>query len=57
MPEIADAVAGENVLRVVKEIRGQSRTLDNLVREGHIAMVGEMYDVVIRDIEWLVEDR
>jgi carbonic anhydrase/SulP family sulfate permease len=44
MPESADAVASENVLRVVKEIRRQSSALDNLVRERRTAMVGAMYD-------------
>ncbi len=53
---IVDAVARENVLRVVKEIRRQSRTLDGLVRERRIAIVGAMYDVVTGDIEFLAED-
>jgi carbonic anhydrase len=53
---IVDAVARENVLRVVKVIRAQSRTLDSLVREQRIAIVGMMYDVVTGGIEFLVED-
>lgn len=53
---IADAVARENVLRVVKALRQQSRTLDNLVRERHIAIVGAMYDITTGEIEFLVED-
>ncbi len=53
---IVDAVARENVLRVVQEIRRQSRTLDGLVRERRIAIVGAMYDVVTGGIEFLVED-
>lgn len=53
---IVDAVARENVLRVVKEIRRQSRTLDGLVRERRMAIVGAMYDVVTGDIEFLAED-
>ncbi len=56
MVEIVDAVARKNVLRVVKEMRSHSRTLDNLVRERRIAIVGAMYDVVTGDIEFLVED-
>lgn len=53
---IVDAVARENVLRVVKEIRRQSRTLDGLVRERRIAIVGAMYDVMTGNIEFLTED-
>jgi carbonic anhydrase len=52
----ADAVARRNVLRVVEQMREQSRTLDGLVREGRIAIVGAMYDVVTGDIEFLAED-
>lgn len=51
-----DAVARQNVLRVVKEIRRQSLTLDNLVREKRIAVVGALYDVVSGSIEFLGAD-
>ena len=51
-----DTVARRNVLRVVEQMREQSRTLDGLVREGRIAVVGAMYDVVTGDIEFLAED-
>ncbi|CUS39313.1 Sulfate permease-like transporter, MFS superfamily [Candidatus Nitrospira nitrosa] len=53
---IADAVARENVLRVVKELRQQSRTIDNLVCERRIAIIGAMYDISTGGIEFLVED-
>lgn len=53
---IADAVARGNVLRVVKELRRQSQTLDNLVRDQRIAIVGAMYDIATGGIEFLVED-
>ncbi|WP_413933964.1 bifunctional SulP family inorganic anion transporter/carbonic anhydrase [Nitrospira sp. BLG_1] len=53
---IADAVARENVLRVVKAVRQQSWTLDTLVRERRIAIVGAMYDIPTGDIEFVVED-
>lgn len=53
---IVGAVARENVLRVVKEIRRQSRALDSLVRERRIAIVGAMSDVVTGGLESLVED-
>ncbi len=58
-PETAaliDAVARQNVMRVVKGIREESHTLDGLVRERRIAIVGAMYDVVTGGIEFLVED-
>ena len=51
-----DAVARRNVLRVVERMRKQSQTLDGLVREGRIAIVGAMYDVVTGEIEFLAED-
>jgi carbonic anhydrase/SulP family sulfate permease len=50
-----DAVARRNVLRVVERMRKQSQTLDGLVREGRIVIVGAMYDVVTGEIEFLVE--
>lgn len=53
---IADVVARENVLRVVKELRQQSRTLDNLVCERRIAIIGAMYDISTGGIDFLVED-
>ncbi|MGE3979030.1 MAG: bifunctional SulP family inorganic anion transporter/carbonic anhydrase, partial [Nitrospira sp.] len=54
--DIVDAVARNNVLRVVKELRHHSRTIDNLVRERRIAIVGAMYDVTSGGIEFLAED-
>ena len=51
-----DAVARRNVLRVVERMRKQSQTLDGLAREGQIAIVGAMYDVVTGEIEFLAED-
>ena len=53
---IVDALARNNVLRVVKEIRRQSRTLDGLVQDRRLAIVGAMYDVVTGGIEFVVED-
>jgi carbonic anhydrase len=53
---IVNTVARNNVLRVVKEIRRQSRTLDGLVQDRRLAIVGAMYDVVTGGIEFLVED-
>jgi carbonic anhydrase len=42
-----------NVLRVVERMREQSRMLDVLGREGRIAIMGAMYDVVTGEIECL----
>jgi carbonic anhydrase len=50
-----DAVARRNVLRVVERMREQSQTLDGLVKNGRIAIVGAMYDVVTGEIEFLTE--
>lgn len=51
-----DAVARRNVSRVVDRMRQQSQTLDNLVRERRIAIVGAMYDVVTGEIEFLADE-
>lgn len=51
-----DAVARRNVLRVVEGMRKQSQTLEGLVRERRIAIVGVMYDVGTGEIEFLAED-
>ncbi|MDR3623047.1 MAG: bifunctional SulP family inorganic anion transporter/carbonic anhydrase [Paludisphaera borealis] len=48
-----DSVARRNVVRVVEAIRQQSETLDGLVREERIAIVGAVYDVVSGDIDFL----
>ncbi len=50
-----DGVARSNVTRVVERMRRESPTLDGLVRDGRIMIVGAMYDVVTGDIEFLTE--
>ena len=50
---IVNDVARKNVLRMVESLRERSSTLDNLVREGRIAIVGAIYDVTTRDMEFL----
>ena len=50
-----DAVARRNVSRVVERMRAQSQTLDGLVQNGRIAIVGAMYDIVTGEIEFLTE--
>ena len=42
-------------LRVVERMRKQSQTLDGLVREGRIAIIGAMYDVGTGEIEFMAE--
>ena len=50
---LIDAVARLNVSRVVERMRAESQTLDRLVQEGRIAIVGAIYDVVTGEIEFL----
>ncbi|MEO6307993.1 MAG: bifunctional SulP family inorganic anion transporter/carbonic anhydrase [Nitrospiraceae bacterium] len=53
---LVNAVARRNVSQVVERMCRESRTLDGLVREQRIAIVGAMYDVVTGEIEFLAED-
>ncbi|MDF0666610.1 MAG: bifunctional SulP family inorganic anion transporter/carbonic anhydrase [Nitrospira sp.] len=53
---VVDVVARRNVVRVVEQLHKASRTIDGLIREGQIAIVGAMYDVVTGDIEFLPDD-
>ena len=48
-----NAVARRNVACTIESILDQSQTLDGLVRDGRIAIVGAMYDVVTRNIDWM----
>jgi carbonic anhydrase/SulP family sulfate permease len=48
-----DAAARRNVSHTVENILQQSQTVSRLVRDGRIAIVGAMYDVVTGDIEFL----
>ncbi len=50
-----NAVARRNVMRVVERIREQSGTLDELVRQQRIAIVGAMYNVATGGIEFLTD--
>jgi len=50
---LVNTVARHNVAHVVERMRKGSRTLDGLVREQRIAIVGAMYDVVTGEIEFL----
>ncbi|GAA5146158.1 SulP family inorganic anion transporter [Prosthecobacter algae] len=41
----ANEVARRNVLRTMRKVRERSSTIDGLVREGKVAIVGGMYDI------------
>lgn len=51
-----DAVSAGNVLRTVDLLMQQSQTLNDLVTEGRIVIVGAMYDVSTGDITLLSKD-
>lgn len=48
-------VARRNVARAAAMMLQQSRTLDGLVRDGRVAVVGVMYDVATGDIDFLTD--
>lgn len=50
-----DDVARRNVMRTVEALSRQSRTLERLIREGRIAIVGAMYDVATGNFDLLEE--
>jgi carbonic anhydrase/SulP family sulfate permease len=53
---LVDAVAHRNVLHTVEHILQQSRTINRLVQEGKIAVVGAMYDVVTGQINFFTDE-
>jgi carbonic anhydrase/SulP family sulfate permease len=53
---VVDTVARRNVLRTVRQIVAQSRTIRTLVQEGRIEVVGALYDVESGRVELLVEE-
>jgi carbonic anhydrase len=50
---VVTAVARRNVERAVERLSEQSETIEQLVRDGRIAVVGALYDVVTGNIEFL----
>jgi carbonic anhydrase/SulP family sulfate permease len=48
-------VARRNVQQTVLKLREQSCSLNRLIEEGQIAIVGALYDVVSGDMEFLEE--
>ncbi|MFM9963004.1 MAG: bifunctional SulP family inorganic anion transporter/carbonic anhydrase [Planctomycetaceae bacterium] len=53
---LVDAVARRSVLHTVERILQQSRTINRLVQEGKIAVVGAIYDVVTGQIDFFTEE-
>ncbi len=50
-----DGVARKNVLHMVERLRQESQTIDRLIREDRVAVVGALYDVVTGEIELLTD--
>lgn len=50
---LVDAVTRRNVARSVSRLREESPALDGLAREGRVAIVGAVYDVSTRRIEFM----
>ncbi len=53
---LIDAVARRNVMHTVERIVRESRTINQLVREGRIAVVGAIYDVVTGQIDFFKDE-
>lgn len=53
MEDFVNQISRANVLRTVDKILETSETIRNLVRDGKLAVVGAMYDVVTGDLEFL----
>lgn len=51
-----DSVARENVLHTVHRIVEQSPTIEALVAEGRVAIVGAMYDVASGQIDFMLDE-
>lgn len=51
-----DNVARRNVIHVVQSIVRESRTIEALLKQGQVAVVGAMYDVETGRIEFLIDD-
>lgn len=53
---LVDAVARRNVARAVQQILHESQTINNLVRDGKLAVVGAVYDIASGKIDILNGD-
>jgi len=54
--EFAEDVARRNVVQTVRNIVGMSQTINKLVDEGRLAVVGAIYDVTSGKVEFLIHD-
>jgi carbonic anhydrase len=54
--DLVDAVARQNVLRTVKSVLQQSRTIHQLAVQGRLKVVGAMYDVDTGKIEFFLDE-
>ncbi len=52
-PEFQDEVSAENVRLVVSQIRAQSHLIERLAREGKLIIVGGVYHLDTRKVEFL----
>lgn len=50
--EYCNEVCHKNVIRTMQEIRQHSSTLDRLINEGKIALVGAMYDISTAEVSF-----
>jgi carbonic anhydrase/SulP family sulfate permease len=48
----ANEVSRRNILRTMRKIRERSSTIDSLVKEGRIAIIGSLYDVSTGDVSF-----
>ena len=48
----ANEVSRRNILRTMRKIRERSSTIDNLVKEGRIAIIGSLYDVSTGEVSF-----
>jgi carbonic anhydrase len=54
--EFAEDVARRNVVHTVRNIVEMSQTIHKLIDEGRLAVVGAIYDVTTRKVEFLIND-
>jgi carbonic anhydrase/SulP family sulfate permease len=48
----ANEVSRRNILRTMRKIRERSSTIDNLVKEGRIAIIGSLYDISTGEVSF-----
>ncbi len=53
---LINEVARRNVVRTARTLVQRSQTLNRLVREGRVGVVGAMYDVASGEIDFLIDD-